>query len=83
MQRVVGDQLGNLLVLAGNLGGLTRVRVKRGRGHLCREFVEAALKQGDVGKDVHAGEKRAGDLRIARAAGCGLCGGQGSARQVA
>ena len=57
---VVGDQLRQLLLLAGDLGGPARVGVERRRRHLGVEFVQAPLKRGDVREGVHAGQRRAG-----------------------
>jgi hypothetical protein len=51
------------LLFAGHLGRLARIGIEGRRRHLRIEFVEAALKEGDVGQKVHAGE-RAGNCEL-------------------
>lgn len=50
---MVGQQLRDLLMLAGDGGGGPGIVVKRRRTHLRIEFVGAALEKGDVGKGLH------------------------------
>ena len=83
MRLVVGDELGDLLVLAGDLGGAPGIRVEGGRGHLRREFVEAAAERCKVGKFVHEYAKlRAAICELRCAATCGLLKRNCCARRI-